>query len=924
VTVWPFGRGRDRSSRTDGQDDETVAGGDGSDAVAPVHEWARLAPVARITESAPSVINRDFDRDLASWQKPLVLRQLDHLVSSQAPAGVIVTDAVLARHDRADSAIPDRPTPRDADRSIVTFEPPRRPVPTLTEQPRAIPATIDAGAPPSDAQGPAEGQVAPTDPPIVASGPRDDEDAATSTVSAIEHSPPASFDGALETPAPPSPTPSEPPLTLARTTGEADASDAMVAEPLLPPAPPASGRRLGLGAPLPDTTHDIETPSIQRSTVPSTAPIASSPGLGTSGLSAPLDTTGTSPSTETRAEQAGPLNDIAAPDEAALEESVVVTETAPVVASPPDAPIPEAAPSESAPPSEADGPGADVRDPGLPPLEAEAPETVAPVLPLASPVQATEPMAAAGESGVAPTMESPSMTGAEWAPAPLAAGGDETADQTDTLTRDGLPLNETAPVTAALTGDRPDLLDRRDPGATTFIQRHAAAEVGDDLAPGTLPSIAPPAPETVSLPLSTATESSQAPIAPTGPEPAEEESEHANARFATAPMDATEMFAAPPRDVGVDSTVVAPAGAESEDPLEPPTPMTASAPASPVPRESPETATAPVIAQRLAAPLATPPDTTVAALSPGSPAGSPASGPMASSSTLEPMVGLQSSHPLPGTPARVVQPSRVSHSASLATVPLSIRSSGSPPPPSSAASSAEGSADPPGPVAAPALPPGVDEPDVALPAATILGRRSLITSHDVPSILGVQAFDADSSGGDGAGLRSGGPESFGSGSPHTDVADFGLGPSVQRQSTDPPVAPSPATYLSLSRRTFDAPAGPPPAPPSVPEPSGVPRPWRDAGEVAIQSLIAQRQPDGSVVFNLDGGASNEAGPPADVQRAAGENAAPAPAPAPHGAGGADTGDLDELAKRLYGRLRVMLKHELRLDHERAGSLIQRR
>ena len=35
-------------------------------------------------------------------------------------------------------------------------------------------------------------------------------------------------------------------------------------------------------------------------------------------------------------------------------------------------------------------------------------------------------------------------------------------------------------------------------------------------------------------------------------------------------------------------------------------------------------------------------------------------------------------------------------------------------------------------------------------------------------------------------------------------------------------------------------------------------------------------------------------------------------------------DLDELAKRLYGRLRVMLKHELRLDRERAGLLTQTR
>ena len=65
-----------------------------------------------------------------------------------------------------------------------------------------------------------------------------------------------------------------------------------------------------------------------------------------------------------------------------------------------------------------------------------------------------------------------------------------------------------------------------------------------------------------------------------------------------------------------------------------------------------------------------------------------------------------------------------------------------------------------------------------------------------------------------------------------------------------------------------------------------------------------------------------------VQRAGEESAAAPAAPAAAGAPGArGTGtarDLDELAKRLYGRLRVMLKHELRLDRERAGVLTQGR
>jgi hypothetical protein len=76
-----------------------------------------------------------------------------------------------------------------------------------------------------------------------------------------------------------------------------------------------------------------------------------------------------------------------------------------------------------------------------------------------------------------------------------------------------------------------------------------------------------------------------------------------------------------------------------------------------------------------------------------------------------------------------------------------------------------------------------------------------------------------------------------------------------------------------------------------------------------------------------------------VQRAtdttpATDNATPPP-PAPPAPGstapgttaghaGANSAELDELAKRLYGRLRVMLKHELRLDRERAGVLTQGR
>jgi hypothetical protein len=163
-------------------------------------------------------------------------------------------------------------------------------------------------------------------------------------------------------------------------------------------------------------------------------------------------------------------------------------------------------------------------------------------------------------------------------------------------------------------------------------------------------------------------------------------------------------------------------------------------------------------------------------------------------------------------------------------------------------------------------------------------------------------------------------------------------PTRQRPPADgPPSPPSPGAVPPEAHT-----AGPRPttSPPSFP--------WRDAGEVAVQALIAQRQPDGSVVFSVDGaGAPGIADGPetsdADaVQRAATDDstampATPATAPSTTSAPPtatpaststpaipADGAELDELAKRLYGRLRVMLKHELRLDRERAGSLIQRR
>lgn len=59
---------------------------------------------------------------------------------------------------------------------------------------------------------------------------------------------------------------------------------------------------------------------------------------------------------------------------------------------------------------------------------------------------------------------------------------------------------------------------------------------------------------------------------------------------------------------------------------------------------------------------------------------------------------------------------------------------------------------------------------------------------------------------------------------------------------------------------------------------------------------------------------------APTQPAPTESAAPAGAPSPHAEGAAGEGDLDDLSRRLYDRIRDRLKAELYLDRERAGLL----
>jgi len=66
-----------------------------------------------------------------------------------------------------------------------------------------------------------------------------------------------------------------------------------------------------------------------------------------------------------------------------------------------------------------------------------------------------------------------------------------------------------------------------------------------------------------------------------------------------------------------------------------------------------------------------------------------------------------------------------------------------------------------------------------------------------------------------------------------------------------------------------------------------------------------------------GGGGGGATAPAPAPEPSAPAAAPAAAPG-GGAGAAGTGDLDELAHKLYDRIRWRMRSELRLDMERAG------
>ncbi len=173
------------------------------------------------------------------------------------------------------------------------------------------------------------------------------------------------------------------------------------------------------------------------------------------------------------------------------------------------------------------------------------------------------------------------------------------------------------------------------------------------------------------------------------------------------------------------------------------------------------------------------------------------------------------------------------------------------------------------------------------------------------------------------------------------------GPAVQRLPAAGPVPaaasaavtprPAPAPVQRVAAMPVSSAMASGPAPTSGPVTSPPVGDGPSAGDVAVASGLGSWAPDGSVVF-APPGADAAADGSAFVQRSvadAGEGTSngampslqllPGGAGAPAGGAGApgsSDAELDELARRLYGRIRVHLRRELVLDRERAGSLIE--
>ena len=109
----------------------------------------------------------------------------------------------------------------------------------------------------------------------------------------------------------------------------------------------------------------------------------------------------------------------------------------------------------------------------------------------------------------------------------------------------------------------------------------------------------------------------------------------------------------------------------------------------------------------------------------------------------------------------------------------------------------------------------------------------------------------------------------------------------------------------VSAPVVSSPAAPPSTDAAGSSPDGA-NDWTGAGP----------EDDGHDMPSIQLAAASAAGTPS--------TAAGAAAAGGSGGGGQSPADLDELARRLYGRIRVHLRHELRLDRERAGVLVEGR
>ncbi|MGH3941502.1 MAG: hypothetical protein ACRDTG_23310, partial [Pseudonocardiaceae bacterium] len=80
--MWPWQRMRRTDPPTGGATTQTVA--------AHTPEWTALPPIQRTLDALhPVAPQREFRNSLASWRNPSFLAPLGHLVSADAPAGVI-------------------------------------------------------------------------------------------------------------------------------------------------------------------------------------------------------------------------------------------------------------------------------------------------------------------------------------------------------------------------------------------------------------------------------------------------------------------------------------------------------------------------------------------------------------------------------------------------------------------------------------------------------------------------------------------------------------------------------------------------------------------------------------------------------------------------------------------------------------------